>query len=863
MSGAYAHAAKAYNDRHWPAPLPIRDKKDPSKAGKNVPPKGYSGRHGEDPSRLQIEQWAEELGHLNIGLRLPRGVIGIDVDARDGGGDTLDELIAVVLATADPGEDGRLPETYISTARTDGVSGIRLFRVDPNLTWRDPGPGVQIIRHDHRFAVVWPSIHPELARRYEWYLGRDPVPGTMLMPGPSGALDIPDLEEIPWLPNPWVSVLQTAAATRRLKRSRDDDDRVGERAADGTHVDRDKIVAGDTSDYSCQRDALISLMASLWAANTPIDEVKETCWTAAQRFRELRHDDPWRRHHIEELVDDWTGRHRPGSSPREPESSDLQDWAKQQAANVKEANAKEAKVREIRPGAQSQPPVEQRPAPPDVTPEHDDGDAGRQPPTADVVVVRGPEELRELRTDLGNAQRLARVLDVRHVKGLGWFVPLGDGTYEFDSRDRIVDLFKTVILDIRHHAQTVTDTDERDRWARWAIECESAGRIDAAIRLSRAEPGVAITVDDLNTNPLLLATRSGIVDLTTRGLARDVTDVCTQRAGVAFDPAAGCPAWLQHIAFVSTRSDGQPDPALAAYLQRWAGYTITGLVSEQKFAFLYGGGSNGKNVFVETIMKVLGTYARYGSAQLLSGRGNEHETIIADLAGPRMVFIDETPSGRVNEARLKKLTGTGKVTARRIARDPFEFTVRCKIWIAGNNKPRIAETSDGMWRRLALVPFDNVIPADRRVRDYADVLVATEGPGILNWCLEGVRGYLELNDLGAPDRVTAATDVYRVEEDPFGMFAAETFAVGSSERAWHPNKLIIGAYREWCQENGLDHPKGMRSITNDLHRLGFDRDDTPRRVLWYMQGSKIERGWFGPPLLAEAPVQLQWSAPSV
>jgi putative DNA primase/helicase len=169
-------------------------------AKKYPPPSAFTGHGKPDPSGADIEAWLDgPEAAYNIGLRLPPGVLGLDVDAYPGkqGGDRLAELIAGY---------GPLPPTWITTARTDGVSGIRLFRVPLELdghevNWPgEAGKHIELIQHGHRYAVVWPSINPEAAgAEYQWRLSDpDAYPAEGLLG------TIPDPNTLPWLPEAWV-----------------------------------------------------------------------------------------------------------------------------------------------------------------------------------------------------------------------------------------------------------------------------------------------------------------------------------------------------------------------------------------------------------------------------------------------------------------------------------------------------------------------------------------------------------------------------------------------------------------------------------------------------------------------------------
>jgi hypothetical protein len=111
----YASAFDTYHSRGWPV-LPI------PKGKKRPPPEGFTGHNGITPSYPDMLAWSEDQPDGNVCIRLPRGVIGIDVDDYEdkNGGDTLAEA---------ENRWGKLPPSYRSTSRDDGVSGIRLYLI--------------------------------------------------------------------------------------------------------------------------------------------------------------------------------------------------------------------------------------------------------------------------------------------------------------------------------------------------------------------------------------------------------------------------------------------------------------------------------------------------------------------------------------------------------------------------------------------------------------------------------------------------------------------------------------------------------------------------------------------------------------
>jgi bifunctional DNA primase/polymerase-like protein len=178
---AYVTAAEIYLRQGWTGVLPL----PPGR--KELRLIGYTGWDGVDPSPDRVARWVAEMPCSNIGLRMPDGVVGLDVDHYGNyrGGDTMTALAARL---------GPLPLTVTSSSRAprDTVSGIRFYRVPPGRRWVDPGTGVQIIYRAWRYAVVWPSVHPE-GRTYQFY-----SPDGVLMTGPPAVGDLPEL------PAAWV-----------------------------------------------------------------------------------------------------------------------------------------------------------------------------------------------------------------------------------------------------------------------------------------------------------------------------------------------------------------------------------------------------------------------------------------------------------------------------------------------------------------------------------------------------------------------------------------------------------------------------------------------------------------------------------
>ena len=132
-----------------------------------------------------------------------------------------------------------------------------------------------------------------------------------------------------------------------------------------------------------------------------------------------------------------------------------------------------------------------------------------------------------------------------------------------------------------------------DNKPRQAKTVTSAKTIAAVATLARADRRLAATVDQWDADTWKMNTTTGTIDLKTGDLrAHRREDYITKITVVA--PGGDCPLWRS---FLERITGGDAD--LGRFLQRMAGYALTGSTQAHALFFLYGTGSNGKTVFLE------------------------------------------------------------------------------------------------------------------------------------------------------------------------------------------------------------------------------------------------------------------------
>jgi putative DNA primase/helicase len=378
------------------------------------------------------------------------------------------------------------------------------------------------------------------------------------------------------------------------------------------------------------------------------------------------------------------------------------------------------------------------------------------------------------------------------------------------QRDRVLHVFDLVRELMRERAATAAKPDKM----------LDAGSIASVERLARSDPRVAAVPEQFDADPWLLNTPAGIVDLTTGDLLdHDPARMLTKQTSVHAE--GDCPRWLQ---FLDEVTGG--DAELVNYLQRIAGYSITGSTREHVFFFLHGTGRNGKGVFLNTLRRVLADYATVsGSDVFTASRQDRHPTELAALRGARLVIAQEVEEGREwAEARIKALTGGDPISARYMRQDFFEFTPEFKLLIAGNHKPRLNNVDPAIRARLHLVPFTVTIPAEKRDPDLPEKLAA-EGPGIMAWILRGCLAY-QRDGLAPPEAVTSATTEYFNAQDSVTEFLSEHCETGPD--FWELRGQVFASWQAFCKSAGYEAGR-LSEFNEKVRRAGFTEARTNAR----------------------------------
>ena len=422
-------------------------------------------------------------------------------------------------------------------------------------------------------------------------------------------------------------------------------------------------------------------------------------------------------------------------------------------------------------------------------------------------------------TDLGNSERLVARYghDLRYCYDFGKWLVWDGVRWALDRTGAALDQAKETARKMLAEAATLADKEDSRKLATWSFRSQARDRMMAMLYL--AQPDVSVLPEQLDTHPWRLNVANGTIDLRTGVLhPADRAHLLTKQSPVVYDPHATC---LPFLAFLDRIFQG--NTALIRFVQKAAGYSLTGLDTEECFFVLWGVGQNGKSTFVETLSALLGTdYAQQATPDLLMQKKQDrHATELAVLRGARLVASVETGQGkRLNEVLIKAMTGGDRIRANFMHQDTFEFRPEFKVWLSTNHKPVIAGTDLGIWRRIRLIPFTYCIPDHEKDGSFkARLREPAALAGILNWALEGVRLWRE-EGLKPPQAVLDATQAYREEMDVLAAWISECCVVQKLAEASAAD--LYRSYTQWREQNG-EHPETQTSFGLRLTERGFVR----------------------------------------
>jgi P4 family phage/plasmid primase-like protien len=304
----------------------------------------------------------------------------------------------------------------------------------------------------------------------------------------------------------------------------------------------------------------------------------------------------------------------------------------------------------------------------------------------------------------------------------------------------------------------------------------------------------------------------------------------TLRVDFDYAPNTPAPRWK---AFLESMLRGDDDArAKMDVLQEFIGVSYFGLAPRfQRCLVLFGGGSNGKSVFVSVVSEIFPPEFRCAIAP----QQFEHEYWRATLAGKRLNTVSELPEQEIIRSEsFKSIISGDAITGRNPTGRPFRFRPTAGHLFAANQLPKAQDPTDGFWRRLLVVAFTQRVAVEKQDSLLAEKLLE-ERRGIVNWAIDGAQRALARGRLEEPASSRRAVADWRKSADSVALFVEEALSPEPDVTKGFGAKALYDAFKDWAPANGY-RPVSSQTFKQRLQALGFpvhkgrDRNTYPLTV---------------------------------
>jgi putative DNA primase/helicase len=260
------------------------------------------------------------------------------------------------------------------------------------------------------------------------------------------------------------------------------------------------------------------------------------------------------------------------------------------------------------------------------------------------------------------------------------------------------------------------------------------------------------------------------------------------------------------------------DKKLRALLEECIGYCLFRRNELGKCIILTGEGKNGKSTFLDMIKYFLGkeNYSSLGLEEI------NQRFKPAQLEGKLANIGDDISNKYVDDnATFKKLVTGETINVERKGKDPFDFENYSKLIFSANEIPRINDKSNGLKRRLLIIPFNaKFSKADPDYDPFIkDKLLTNEGMEyLLKLALEGLQRIIYNNEFTEVECVQAALEEYEAINNPVVAFIDDVGIEGIENE---PTKDTHLKYSTWCIENGY-RPLSNIQFSKEICKHGFN-----------------------------------------
>ncbi len=278
-----------------------------------------------------------------------------------------------------------------------------------------------------------------------------------------------------------------------------------------------------------------------------------------------------------------------------------------------------------------------------------------------------------------------------------------------------------------------------------------------------------------------------------------------------YDRKATAPTWKRVL-------EDALDTDEQKFLQEYAGYCLTTSVQHQMALWLYGPPGSSKSTLIAGFEAMLGDLAGALSLTQLGSRFG-----LAGIEGKTLLTCTEVPKQHVKATDVLNAMITGDtLQVERKGKDVYNYRNTAKLMWAMNTLPGLFDARNGLFRRVKVLEL-RAIPEGKRNPEVIEK-VRLEGPGIVNWALDGLARLNERGRFQYPKSILEATARFKQDNDLPGQFLEERCdrpdgqLYDTKKYRVHAEELTK-AFNEWAHGNGHAGTWSTKALAPEWRRL--------------------------------------------
>lgn len=251
------------------------------------------------------------------------------------------------------------------------------------------------------------------------------------------------------------------------------------------------------------------------------------------------------------------------------------------------------------------------------------------------------------------------------------------------------------------------------------------------------------------------------------------------------------------------------DKDLRSLIEEMIGYCLIQTAKFQKAFILYGDGSNGKSTLLDMMITLLGDH----NVSSLSLKELNHNFKLSEITSKLANIGDDISDEYLTDSSIfKKLVTGEEITVDKKNEQPYKIRNYAKMIFAANNLPNTMDKSNGMIRRLSIIPFNAVF--SKSDDDYDPFIIdKLTSENALNYVLklgvDGIRRVFSNQKFTEPNAVSSMVSEYEKENNNVLQFVEK---IEVEER---DSSSVYNDYKFWCVENGVMSYK-IRKFNSEL-----------------------------------------------